>query len=88
MVITVPPDQPLTYTRRPIFVSASVHINQNYEHISRDNWLPGRHSNRISPECKSRALPLKCLTINTSLFFDVLGYIHTKIWDSNTKDSL
>jgi hypothetical protein len=25
MVTTVPPDQPLTYTRRPIFVSASVH---------------------------------------------------------------
>jgi hypothetical protein len=25
MVTTVPPDQPLAYTRRPIFVSASVH---------------------------------------------------------------
>jgi hypothetical protein len=25
MVTTVPPDRPLTYKRRPIFVSASVH---------------------------------------------------------------
>jgi hypothetical protein len=28
MVTTVPPDQPLAYTRRPIFVSSSVHILQ------------------------------------------------------------
>jgi hypothetical protein len=27
MVTTVPPDQPLAYTRRPIFVSASVQLH-------------------------------------------------------------
>jgi hypothetical protein len=32
MVTTVPPDHPLAYTRRPIFVSASVHIPERKAH--------------------------------------------------------
>jgi hypothetical protein len=28
MVTTVPPDQPLAYTRRAVFVSASVHVEK------------------------------------------------------------
>jgi hypothetical protein len=42
MVTTVPPDQPLAYTRRPIFVSASVHTE--YDCASTVNKVKARHS--------------------------------------------